>query len=912
MAYKITKYRGKHKIKDTKTGKSVEVDIEKFMNGGSVGDEDDDKKKKKKENLSSEQVQDIRDTTGVQFTEAGANRLFELRPEIPQQDIPNFDLGRYKDVGYFNLNYSNNEFTISPTKANPGNRAKYEEYLDYLQKLNPDVKINRRPNNGGYVPFSERMEYGGKITTKQYAYGDEFDCPPDDIECQQQKAMEQTTPEGYSVVHGLNMLHEENPNKTTRIVPRADLEKARQEFINKQIPAATETATDPATTTITPSPDVTGEGVDPNKGVDNAQVATDAAAESNVDSSSALPSSEDSKEQQDFNIPNVYAGVDIPTAAYTLGRSIKRKDTLGTVASGAKLAAGLIRNTASGLGVQNRYDQVMEDYYKEQRNNRNPVQYLAYGGKKDEELATGEYMHGVMNEGIKDYNAEVEKGEYFQSNEGDIAEIVGDKHSEGGEKIKMEPEDRVVSDKLKIGGKNARMLSKKYDLKLKAKNTYSDVLDKFKKKSKLKDLIEEEADVIKKIDEQRKVEDTTTRDFNLEILAKKRQEILEKKSPIEEQRKVMFDELFNLQEESKGGTKNQEKEGENEFEFGGKLEDLAKEYNIPLDRAKELVQEFANGGKKKGAAFKDVPEGQSRTDEGFFGSVTPEQYDKFVRRNSDWFDFSNFDPSNPEDVKSLQMTYNDLTSGNTVKVDGKFGEQTASMLLTPPGPTAPVVVDTDINAPLPRRIAVAPTEDTETVMPSEDVVRNTGLGAYLFPDESPLPPSGLQGTIKPERRFDRVRPTEIAVEPYLQDIRDREASQIQSLEGLSPNVRAAVLANMRANSQSQESSVRNQIDTQNLQSQERAQYTNAQIQRMEENASEADRLAYEQRQYRAQALTDADLNNYYNNLQDLNKQRFMDIHNLNLINATNEDVYFDGQNFRRKTSDRDILRQVNI
>ena len=34
MAYKITKYAGKHKIKDTKTGKSAEIDIDKYMDGG--------------------------------------------------------------------------------------------------------------------------------------------------------------------------------------------------------------------------------------------------------------------------------------------------------------------------------------------------------------------------------------------------------------------------------------------------------------------------------------------------------------------------------------------------------------------------------------------------------------------------------------------------------------------------------------------------------------------------------------------------------------------------------------------------------------------------------------------------------------------------------------------------------------
>ena len=554
----------------------------------------------------------------------------------------------------------------------------------------------------------------------------------------------------------------------------------------------------------------------------------------------------------------------------------------------------------------------MEDYYEDQKNKKNPVQYLAYGGKKDEELATGEYMHGISNENIEQFNAEVEQGEYFQSNQGDISEVVGDKHSQGGEKIQMEEEDRVLSDKLKLGAKNAKTLSKKYDIKLKAKNTYADVLDKHKRKSKLNKIVEEEAEILKKIGEQKNVEDATTRNFNLEVLTKKQKEILERKHPIEEERKVIFDELFNIQEDSKPKSK----EKNNEFEYGGDFEALAKEYNIPVERAKELVQSFANGG-KKGAAKKEVRPGQSKTDEGFFGNVTPEEYKSFVTRNSTWFDFENFDPSNEEDVKRLQESYNNITGGNKVRVDGKFGEQTASLVLGPDLKSVPAAnLTPDITGEIETGRTITPISEEDIVIKDEEDIRkrNAGLsGVYLFPDESPLPPSSLQGTIKPERRFDRVSPTEIEIEPYLQSIKDREQSQVQSLEGLSPNVRAAVLANVRANSQKQESDIRNQIDTQNLASQEKAEYANANIQSREENASASDRLAYEQRQYRAQALTDNDLNEYYNQLQAVNKQRFMDIHNLNLINATNEDVaYVPGQGYVRKNSDQEILRQIKI
>lgn len=932
MAYKITKYRGKHKIKDTKTGESMEIDIEKYMQGGGKGP--GDRKKPKSKELTDAQVQDVRDTTGVQFTDEGARSLFETIEPMQAETVPELNLGRFKDVGYFNVNYNNGEFTVSPTKRNPGNIAKHKEYLDYIQEQNPNLRINRRANQDGYLPFAQRLEYGGKITTYNLG-GLQEECPPGDIECQeQQRNRAQTTEivsqedlvknrdaylnklenfdnaENFNLVQGLNSLHN-NPSNTTTIVPQDQLAKSRQDFINQQqgiTPTGETLADDVANQGV----GVNGEMVDKNK--EDSNTFTPSHDISDVAGTEDLTNSTGDK---NFNLFNPYAGVDIPTAAYTLGRSIKDKNTLGTVGSSLKLATGLGRNIVSGLGDANRYNQVMEDYYEEQKKNRNPVQTVAhggklekfaYGGKKDEELVTGEYMHGVLNEGTEPYNAEIEAGEYFQSNEGDISQVVGDKHSQGGEKIQMEEDDRVLSDQLKLGKDKAKMLSEKYDLKLKAKDTYSTVLDRFRTKSKLGKIIKEEAEVMKMIGEQDKVEDATTRNFNLEILAKKKADIDAKKDPIEEQRKVIFDELFDMQEASKPKEERAEEE-EPEFAFGGDLDALAKEYNIPLERAQELVKKYNNGGpgpKKKGAAFKDVPEGQSVTQEGLFGSVTPQQFERFKDQNQFWFNFDGFDPSSPADVKRLQSRYNELTDGNPVRVDGKFGEQTASLFLSPANPPSGIKMEPlEITADLSglRKVPVPPIDPVE----EPEIDEKSGLGAYLFPDESPLPPSALQGTIKPERRFDRVRPTEIEVEPYLQDIRDREATQIQNLEGLSPNVRAAVLANVAANNQSQESNIRNQIDTQNAQSQEKAIYTNAQIQRMEENASEADRLAYEQRQYRAQALTDFERQEYFNQLQALNKQRFMDIHNLNLINATNEDVYFDGQNYRRKNTDDELF-----
>jgi hypothetical protein len=170
----------------------------------------------------------------------------------------------------------------------------------------------------------------------------------------------------------------------------------------------------------------------------------------------------------------------------------------------------------------------------------------------------------------------------------------------------------------------------------------------------------------------------------------------------------------------------------------------------------------------------------------------------------------------------------------------------------------------------------------------------------------------LQGTLKPEARFDRVSATEIDATPYLQSIRDNSQAQMQSLEGLSPNVRQAIMQNANAASQDQESKTRMNIDTAYLQSQEKAQYTNAQTQMREQLQNNNYRQGYESRMFSAQAKTDNDVDGYYNQLQDINKQRYMDINNLNLANANNEDVYFDGQSYKRKNTDKQILDNYRI
>jgi hypothetical protein len=808
MAYKIVKYKGKTQIKDTKSGKSTEIDIEKFMNGG------------------------------------------------------------YKDINKYALGGENT--------CPPGQK--------------PDGKGGCMPSFGGYFDTQEYKDIMTPVTEEKQKYAN--------LANQVNDSVNPNTKMPLNKKQGVFTDEESD---------EIELAGQNQGFMNQRQDLAADNLYDP----------IKAAGREANFDLDESMRNLDVNSEVN--------------NNQNYNMPNPYGGVDIPSAANYLGQSIKNGDALGGTIAGVKVAAGLGRNIMSGMGQANREQYTMTEAFKNLKKDRNVPQYmqnggmmdyLANGGKKDEEMITSEYMSGVENEKIEKYNAEIEDGEYLQTNQGDIAEVVGNKHSQGGEKVNMEAEDRVLSDKLKLGAQQAKSLASKYDLKLKAKNTYSDVLDKFRKKTKLDKLVEEEASMMKKIGDQQKVEDATTRDFNIQVLSEKVKEIQQQKEPIEEARKGIFDELFNIQEDSKP----KDKQTNNSFEDGGKLSSLAEEYGISIDRAKELIQNFKYGGKKEVPKYEtgeaECPEGYQKNDKGecvkltkeeakalakvrpgqsvntetgSFGKVTPESYKASLDRNN-WYFKNNpdFDKSDPKQVKDYQSEYNKIAErlgGPTVQVDGKWGEQTDSI---------------DVS----RLYESAPTNEENIKMKNE---RDNGMGMYLFPDEQPLPPSSLQGTIKPTARYDRVSANEISVDPYLQDIRNSEQSQVQSLEGLSPNVRAAVLANMRGNSQNQESKIRNQVDTQNLQAEDRAMYTNAQIQQREQNQNNNYNQGYENRIYTAQANQERDLNDYYTQLQSINKQKFMDVQNLNLINASNEDVaYVPGRGYIRKqgSSNQDFSNRI--
>jgi hypothetical protein len=272
--------------------------------------------------------------------------------------------------------------------------------------------------------------------------------------------------------------------------------------------------------------------------------------------------------------------------------------------------------------------------------------FMQNGGQAHKAM-TGEYILPHANE--EEVNAEIEKGEFVQDSSG-IKQALGDTHENGGTKVVLEDGAKVLSDHLKITAKVAKQLNDKYDLGVKASDTYSKVLDRYNKKSGLDKINTELEKYIKKLEEQNKnTKDENTLALNTQYLTEEINEEFKEKEPLEKQREVLFNELFEIQESAK-----EEKGESNEFQLGGQMTfngdtviGLANKYNIDMDKAKELIAKFKNGSYQNGGSF--VPKYQDGVLRiGALGEMDNYGYQK--PNTEDWRDFGSLNKQQQAEV----------------------------------------------------------------------------------------------------------------------------------------------------------------------------------------------------------------------------------------------------------------------
>ena len=347
----------------------------------------------------------------------------------------------------------------------------------------------------------------------------------------------------------------------------------------------------------------------------------------------------------------------------------------GVSAAGKALMGGT-RNVLEGYSTEKRNKLLMEDYYRKQANamiNGNTtyseeggeipffndggylkfleegdqMQYSEMGPQENRpqmpitEEMTGEFIQQQPSEANITPNAEVENREFIQHPDGQVQQVKGRTHNQGGERVELEGGTKVVSDKLKLGAKNAKLLREQFGLNnIKASDTYAVAVEKYTKKIGLKELNEQQQEYFDKLKKEEKTKDENTSELNNEVLSEKINNIEQKKSTLEEVRAKFTDYTYQLQEGSKKGTpreSNRQSNNTTEFSLGGSIPSFSDGGIIEMAKVME-----ANLTDEQLKSLKNI----AKT-----GDLTVEQVYNIIRENSKLkdnlpADFKTFSSSN--------------------------------------------------------------------------------------------------------------------------------------------------------------------------------------------------------------------------------------------------------------------------
>lgn len=354
------------------------------------------------------------------------------------------------------------------------------------------------------------------------------------------------------------------------------------------------------------------------------------------------------KRSQDGNVMDPmsmpYYSADLGSRASLLGRSIGRigvagdmwknaKDSnekkLAGIARGANIAqsvfaglslgTGLAREIAGAASAERAMQKDLMGYKERLQNERKRsfIRYKEGGGPKtnigngetfDTSSLTGEYIYPLPKSMEGSANVEIEKGEY--ATRPDVVgpmESLGERHEKGGTPVSLPEGSHIVSDYRKITPEFATHIRDMYGIKVTPKNTYADVLDKYKNKIGLKELYDDQEKVLKRLEKNEAVKDKNTSDLNKSILSKYISENQSKIDDLEEDFRKFTDMVYKAQEDSKKNEKIEEF-----FRNGGhislsKIRSTAKQAGITEAEAKEIIydeyvrqrRKMAEGGPTK-------------------------------------------------------------------------------------------------------------------------------------------------------------------------------------------------------------------------------------------------------------------------------------------------------------------------
>ena len=285
---------------------------------------------------------------------------------------------------------------------------------------------------------------------------------------------------------------------------------------------------------------------------------------------------------------NPYGGWNMANTSTALGAFIQNKNVLGTIGSAGKLLLEGTRNALAGAGAMKMYNEGQDEYENKLEEEERNMRWrwngnMQKGGTTSAQMLTGNFIEG--NDEHPNPNTEVERGEYLQTPDGATMEVLGDRHSQGGEMLGVPGGTKVISDYLKIGAKNATFFKKEFDINVKATSTFATVLDKYKKKIGLTELLEDETKLMKKLEDQEEIEFEGTKEINLQVLSEKINEMQPEKQEMEIKFENFTNVVFDRQEASKEPGQNNFKKQEGGEVDGG--QPMIDENGQPVPQATE-------------------------------------------------------------------------------------------------------------------------------------------------------------------------------------------------------------------------------------------------------------------------------------------------------------------------------------
>lgn len=559
------------------------------------------------------------------------------------------------------------------------------------------------------------------------------------------------------------------------------------------------------------------------------------------------------------------------------------------------------------------------------------------------ELLTGEYLTSI-GKNIQP-NAEVEGGEYVQFPDKETQKVAGKDHEQGGVPVNIPDGTKVLSKSLNLSKQQAKMLKDVFDIELTTKDNYSAALDKYTKKIGLKKLNDEQEEIFRTLEKTLdKTKDPKTLKLNKAFISEKIQEIENKKEPLEKQRSQFFDTLFELQEKSKADKGDEDAK----FRYGGiqkaKFDAIATKLGLDPEQAAIMLKAKREGTLPKyeeGGIKDELPpyvEANAYTPQGIRrlntyrqkSGLAPipetsskeavkkavlEMQNKVAKEHPDLVYQYMLDESHQPNNKllsKLPKEYEQSNAGLKKAVeDGKLKKEdvidayqdglwwyravdpTTPAVLPPPPKTTTTtppdetVIPPPAGAPKPKGTGTR-IVDTVTETPKKEYAR-----AFYMPDQSVMPPTPPEGHLKTNIRLDRIDPLRIGIDQTIQDTTDQRNFVLNQLDSLPEAQRAAITANLLANSQKTVADAATKANMANAQNYSQAELFNIQQRGQEQMFDAQNALDFERRQFTANAKYDESLRNYFDYNRKVNTTNFQNQQKLNLIDSLFPDYDLD-------------------